>query len=152
MSEQDSASDFETIAVKDILKETSENDAGNYRIRTSYEIEEVPTEGSVDISWLIYAEPTGLVVKAGLNATLLLECMRCLASYASPVVLEIEEHYVFTRFLEETFGKEHELQADEFFETLDENGVLNLKDLVRQVLLLEAEEHPLCGRANCKIG
>jgi len=49
----------------------------------------------------------------------------------------------------ETSGKEKELFNDDFFETVDENGTLDLRDFVRQFLVMEAESHEYCNREDC---
>jgi uncharacterized metal-binding protein YceD (DUF177 family) len=79
---------------------------------------------------------------------MLLECARCLELFPVPVSLELNEHYVFDRFVD-PYEKEKELSAEDFYEVVSEEGDLDLSDLAHQFLILEVEEHSLCGRMEC---
>lgn len=113
-----------------------------------YVFEDIPTQGSIRYDWLIRPKAAGLIVHGRLDGVLALDCARCLMPFTAPVSVLIEERYVFSRFTED-YGREKELQAEDFYETADEEGMLDLKDLARQFLLLETENHPLCGLKDC---
>jgi uncharacterized metal-binding protein YceD (DUF177 family) len=140
--------DGDLLKVSRVLQGPSGLPLEEFRLKSNYLLEEIPTDGPISCAWLIYPRPSGLTVKGRLKAVLALECTRCLAQYKASLSLDIEEEYMFSRF-NEGYGKEKELQADDFYETVDENGSLDLKDLLRQCLLLEVEEYAFCGREDC---
>jgi uncharacterized metal-binding protein YceD (DUF177 family) len=141
--------DADVVKVAHILQGPSGLPLEEFRLKRDYMLDDVPTKEPIACSWLIYPRSTGLTVIGNVKADLSLECIRCLTPYSVPLSLELEEEYMFSRFTEESQGKEKELQADDFYETIDENGVLDLRDLLRQFLLLEAENHAYCGREDC---
>jgi len=118
------------------------------RHKCTYEIEEVPTKEPVSCSWLIYPDSTGISLNCNVKAVLKVDCKRCLEPFEVPIALELSESLMFSRY-NETFGKEKELLNDDFFETVDENGTLDLRDFVRQFLVMEAENHEYCDREGC---
>lgn len=114
-----------------------------------YRFDDVKTDGSVFCDWDIALEAAGFVVHGELKATLEQECVRCLEPVVIPVALQIDERFVFDSFVDRS-EKEKELLSDDFYEVVDEDGELDLKDLAHQWLVLESENHPLCGRAECQ--
>ena len=84
-----------------------------------------------------------------MQGCLVLECARCLEPYPVPVDLRIDERFVYEDSLASR-EKERELQSDDFYETLDEAGELDLKDLAHQFLILESLNHPNCQRPECR--
>ncbi len=114
-----------------------------------YRYEDLKTIGPVVCDWSLALEAAGFVVHGNLQANVELECVRCLAPVVIPVALQIDERFVFDSFVDRS-EKEKELLSDDFYEVVDEEGELDLKDLAHQWLLLESENHPLCGRAECQ--
>lgn len=119
------------------------------RVTGCYEFDDLKTEGAITCNWRLQPELVGLSVHGNINGTMLLECARCLEPYQVPIALEIHERYVFSDSLASS-EKERELQADDFYETVDEEGELDLKDLAHQFLILESIEHPNCERPECR--
>lgn len=119
------------------------------RFRGNYTFEDLKTAGDMSCDWSIQSETAGISIHGKLNGIMELECGRCLEPYQVPVNMEIDERYVFGSFVE-LHEKEKELQSDDFFEVVDEEGELDLKDLVHQFLILESESQPACGRPECR--
>jgi uncharacterized metal-binding protein YceD (DUF177 family) len=119
------------------------------RFPGAYVYDDLKTEGPVRCDWDFSPEIAGFHVHGQLDAILKLECMRCLEPYQVPVSLEIEERYVFEHYVDRS-EKEKELLSEDFYEVVKEDGELDLKDLAHQWLVLESENHPLCGRAECR--
>jgi len=119
------------------------------RFSADYRYDDLKTEGPVHCNWSFSPEIAGFSVFGDINATLTQECARCLEPYHVPVQVEIKERYVFDRFVERA-EKEKELQSEDFYEVINEDGELDLKDLAHQWLVLESENHSLCGQAECR--
>lgn len=113
-----------------------------------YTYEDLKTSGPVSCDWQLKPETAGLSVHGTVRGTMLLECARCLEPFPVPVSLELDERYVFDRFVD-PYEKEKELSAEDFYEVVSEEGELDLSDLAHQFLILEAEDHSLCERMEC---
>jgi uncharacterized metal-binding protein YceD (DUF177 family) len=118
------------------------------RLEGSYEFEDLKTDGPVFCDWRFQPELVGLTVHGRIQGVMKLECDRCLEPYTVPVSLEVHERYVFKSSLTRQ-EKERELQSDDFYEVVDEEGELDLKDLAFQFLTLESLGHPHCERPEC---
>lgn len=136
----------DTVKVIDVVR----NPKGVTRFEGHYTFEDLKTEGNVSCQWQLQPETAGLSVHGKLQALLKLECGRCLETFQLPLSLNIEERYVFNSFFDPA-EKEKELHAEDFFEVVEEEGQLDLKDLVHQFLLLECENSYLCGQPECRL-
>ena len=119
------------------------------RFTGQYFFDDLKTEGPAVCDWDIQLEATGFVVYGKLVANVVQECARCLEPFTTPVSVNIEEHYVFQHFVDYQ-EREKELLSEDFYEVVSEDGELDLKDLAHQWLVLESENHPACGRAECR--
>ncbi len=108
-----------------------------------------PLGGQLDCIWLIDRETAGFAVKGSVKGTMQLECARCLESYALPLSLPVDEHYVLASYVQDE--REKELQPEDYYETIGEHDSLDLRDLAHQLLVLEAEDHPTCTRPTCTL-
>ena len=140
----------DVLKIADLLRKLSlSHNAADTRFQGEYLFEDLPSDGPLHVDWTIQPEAAGLSVHGKLTGVLSLECARCLTPYKVLLDMPIDERYVFSSFTED-FGKEKELLAEDFYETADEEGLLDLKDIARQFLLMEVENHPLCGTADCR--
>jgi uncharacterized metal-binding protein YceD (DUF177 family) len=119
------------------------------QLEAHYSFADIKTDGPVLCHWRFHKEHVGLTVYGELQGCLLLECARCLEPYQVPVDLQVNERFVFEDSLTSK-DKERELQSDDFYEVLDEEGELDLKDLAQQFLILESLNHPNCQRPGCR--
>lgn len=78
----------------------------------------------------------GILVEGTINATRDMECVRCLSVHVLQSAVNISELY--------TYPPETEVEW-----TIDEDGVLNLAPLLRELLLVEEPIRALCDR-ECK--
>ncbi|HEY9746845.1 MAG TPA: YceD family protein [Oculatellaceae cyanobacterium] len=120
------------------------------RLEDQYVYEDLKTDGPVICEWEIRQETAGLRVHGHVSGTVMLECARCLEEFPVPVAVALDERYVLERYVDTT-ERERELQAEDFFETIREDGELDLQDLAHQFLILETAEHSVCGRAECSL-
>lgn len=118
-------------------------------LQGQYHFADIKTDGSVQCHWRFHKEHVGLTVSGEIKGSLILECARCLEPYQVPFDLQVDERFVFEESLTSK-DKERELQSDDFYEVLDEEGELDLKDLAQQFLILESLNHPNCERPECR--
>ncbi len=120
------------------------------RFKGQYTFDDLQTADDVECDWQVQPETAGLSVRGDLRGTLQLECARCLAVFPVPVAMTINERYVFNHYVD-PYGREKELQVEDFFEVVDEEGELDLKDLAHQFLILESANQSTCGRPECHV-
>ncbi len=89
-----------------------------------------------DITGIVRVTRTaqGLLVQVNLQATLQIECARCLTEFPQPLTVDYIELYTFSRLAE---------PGTEFI--LPESGKINLGPLLREYMLLEVPINPLCS-------
>ena len=81
----------------------------------------------------------GILVTGSVAAPMALECARCLESFSAPLEVQVCELYAGP-------GHEDPLEEDAYEV---EDGVIDLKPMLRDALTLELPLHPLC-RPDCQ--
>ena len=88
-------------------------------------------------SWRFKTNSVGLWVQGTLSTSMAVPHR---STEAIPIDLKISEKFVFDHVVDDaSLGGERQLADGDFFETVDENGYLDLIDLVRQYLVMEEE-------------
>ncbi len=82
-------------------------------------------------------------VSGEIKADLLLQCDRCLESYAHQVDVEINENFVSENVVPAN-QKDYELGKNEFVEELNGTGEVNIKNLIYQSIILNLPNKKLC--------
>jgi len=103
--------------------------------------EQVAVASDLMLAWLsgeaeLTRTPPGILVEGAIDTTRGMECVRCLAEYTLKAEIDISELYTYPP----------EPEADW---TVDEDCVLNLAPLLRELLLVEEPIQALCS-AECK--
>ena len=137
---------MDTVKVRDIVQ--GRESACRFEGRYTYD--DIRTEHEVTCDWELNQATAGIRVLGYLQADLLMECGRCLAEYQVPIRMSIDENYVFSQYVDPYEGRERELQAEDYYETVEEDGNLDLKDLVHQLLIMESTVRPTCGQPSCE--
>lgn len=118
--------------------------------RTSvYQYDEVPSEEPFRCSWHIERRAGGIAIEGHLVGDLLLTCDACQQTFLQPIALGIDELYVLSGYDNQAAGREKELQSDDFYEVIDSNGHIDLKDLGYQYLVMESSHYPECQNPPC---
>jgi len=86
-----------------------------------------------------------ILVTASLETVVELLCCRCLEPIAVPVELEIEEEF-YPSVDVHTGAQLPVTQAEEEATVIDEQHVLDLREVVRQAIFLTLPMHPLCAQ------
>lgn len=120
------------------------------KLHGSYTFDDLKTVEPVSCDWEVRQEVAGLSVRGHLSGVVTLECARCLEPFDIPVEVDLDERYVLDRYVETT-ERERELQAEDFYEVVEEEGELDLKDLAHQFLVMETAELTTCGRPDCHV-
>jgi len=88
----------------------------------------------------------GILVQGRVQTEVELVCSRCLASFALPLEVTLEEE--FRPSVDIATGKKIPRGAEDAALVIDEQHILDLWELIRQQLLLALPMHPLC-RPDC---
>jgi uncharacterized protein len=89
----------------------------------------------------------GIYVESQLKTSVRLSCSRCLEEYISPVSLSIREEYLPT--VDVDTGLPIPPSEEGEYLQIDENHILDMTDVVRQVILTTLPMQPLC-KIECK--
>lgn len=104
-----------------------------------------PVVGDLTVS----ASSTGMRLTGKVQTLLKLNCDRCLHPYFQNIVVDIDERFVASGLAdqwEKSTQKERELtRAEDFVETLPDDNVLDISDLVYQAVTLATPNSCSCG-------
>lgn len=111
-----------------------------------YPFEDIPAteEAGFLCDWHFSRKTVGIGVKGRLEGTFDLTCDTCEQAFFEPVSVLIDEMYVLETFVDDNHGREKELLADDFYESVADDGQIDLKNLVHQYLTMEIVHHRLC--------
>ena len=87
----------------------------------------------------------GILTSCDLGTVIDLECNRCLSAFHHPLRVRFEEEFVPT--VDVTTGVRLEPSGDESQFTIDQHHVIDIRDAVRQYLLMALPLKPLCSEA-----
>lgn len=98
----------------------------------------------------LVASSTGIRINGQVHTLLKLTCDRCLKAYFLNISVPIEEFFRENQGAQhyreqEKIPRERELTADDFVEELEEDGNLDISDLVYQAVTLATPVSCLCG-------
>ena len=109
-------------------------------------LDDLPLAGPIEGEVQLLRTDAGILVRGDVSTEIRLECSRCLAPTLRFVVARLEEE--FSTAQEAAKRRQEDDEPDDPVLLIDEHNTLDLSDLVRQQLLLELPDHPLC-RADC---
>lgn len=147
LRERESALSADSPKVRDILASRDEV----VRLHGQYAFDDPKTDGEIACNWRISRHSTGLNVRGRMEGMMEIVCSRCLENYPLPVSLEINEHFVFDRFVTAAAEREQELREEDLFENLSEEGELDLRHLAYQFLVMTFGDPSPCEREECQI-
>lgn len=90
----------------------------------------------------------GMKISGTVKTLLKLSCHRCLKPYFQAMSVDIDERFVNLVEYADYAGaetKDRELQKDDFFEYLPEDGLLDISDVVYQAVTLATPTFCFCG-------
>ncbi len=139
---------LEQIKVKDLLRANQKE----LTVNEQYEYDDLPTTGPVDVKAYIELNSTGLVVKGRFAANVEEPCDRCYEPFERTLHGRFEDRFVYQSLIEEhPAGAEVELHDEDFYDTLGADGLLDLKDLIYQHIILAMSSNRVCEKENCTI-
>ncbi len=94
----------------------------------------------------LYGSSTGIRLNGTVQTLLKLTCHRCLRHYFLSLNVALDESFVESGLHDgEEMPRERELLSGDFVETLSEDGVLDITDVVYQAVTLATPVSCLCG-------
>ncbi len=88
---------------------------------------------------------SGILAAGKLHTVVSIECRRCMAAFTSPVDFELAEEFVPT--VDVLTGVSLPTENVERALLIDERHMLDLAEVVRQYIILQREQYPLCDEA-----
>jgi uncharacterized protein len=88
---------------------------------------------------------SGVLASGTLHTVVRIQCRRCMREFTSPVDLDVEEEFVPT--IDVLTGARVPTGETEEALLIDERHMLDLSEVVRQSIILQREQYPLCDEA-----
>jgi len=87
----------------------------------------------------------GILATGRVHTVVTIECRRCMREFASPIDLDIEEEFLPT--IDVLTGSSLPTENAEEALLIDERHMLDLSEVIRQHIILQREQYPLCDEA-----
>ncbi len=87
----------------------------------------------------------GILATGQLHTVVTIDCRRCMESFTSPVDFQVEEEFLPSVDVLTGIGLAHADTEEALL--IDERHVLDLTEVVRQYIILQREQYPLCDEA-----
>ncbi|NIS79933.1 MAG: hypothetical protein GTO14_06950 [Anaerolineales bacterium] len=114
-----------------------------YSRNFDFDVDNVQVDSDLDVSALqgsinITRTSQGLYARGRMQAMRGLDCVRCLATYSQPLSVDVDDLFIYPPS-----------DAEDPQLAIPETGILDLKPVLREYLLLDVPIQPLC-RPDCK--
>lgn len=138
---------LEKISLKDLVR------AGQRELdlHEAYEYDNLPTKGPVDTEAHIQLSSTGLTIRGKYHATIEEPCDRCAEPFQREIDERFKEDFVYSSLVEEASGGDLELHSEDYYESIDPAGALDVKDLIYQLIVLAISHDRICQKETCFI-
>jgi len=140
------------IEVGDLLKKTGKETSIKGEVDVSFPVEEINVRGPVRYALKLMNVGDAILVTGTLKGNVLLTCVRCLKEFETPLTVEVEEQYGPKERFPERTEEEVELKEKDFTFNIDEEGVIDLTEAIRQNLITALPIKPLCDKKCRGIG
>lgn len=138
---------LEKIKIKDLIRSGERELA----IQEFYSYEDLPLKDPVQVVTRIRLNSVGLTVSGSFRALLEEPCDRCYEPFERIVSDSFEERFVYEPLTDKTPPGEMELRSENFYEPVDPEGELDLKDLVHQLVVIAISHDRVCRRDSCSL-
>ncbi len=134
-----------TIPVSEILR---------YRdtaldLSEAYQYDDIDSVEGIRSDLHIQLNASGFRVYGNIRGSVTVPCDRCLEPVCEPIAIRLDEQYVFS-WIMPAQARDQEVQIEDFYEEIDEDGELDVRDLVHQMVLVETAVQHVCGRESCQ--
>lgn len=157
LKENDVSSTTEPFEIIDLLKLAAIGQ-DQLAIETTFTYDNLPLTCPVQVKAKLYRTNTGARVKGHYHTVAEEPCDRCSEPFTRELDESFEESVMFHAMaypkglenLNIKANKEIELQPDDFYDVLDANECLNLKELIYQLIILMTSTDRFCNRPECQ--
>lgn len=137
---------IETVYLKDLLR-TGQTDVV---LSEAYAYDDLPVVGVASTDLRLSVNNTGMTAKGRYEATVEEPCDRCFEPYQRILSGRIDERFVYES-LTDPSGGERELQPEDFYDVIGDDGVVDIKDLIRQYIVLGLSTDRVCNSDGCNL-
>ncbi len=88
---------------------------------------------------------SGVLATGKLHTVVAIDCRRCMRTFTSPVDIDLQEEFIPT--VDVLTGRSVPTGSIEEALQIDERHMLDLTEVVRQHIILQREQYPLCDEA-----
>ena len=135
------------IDVGDLLKKIGNETRVKSRDPVSFPQDGLLIKDPVEVNVRLVNIGGSVLVDGTFKATVILNCVRCLKDYESPVTVAIEEEYGRAPKVSALKDDEIELFDKDFVFPIEDDNAIDLDEAIRQNLLVALPIKPLCKKA-----
>jgi uncharacterized protein len=134
------------IKVNELLREVGGQMEVVFEGRPHFEEKPPELVGNLLVDLVITNTEQTLLVTGKISGRMFLKCGRCQKTYIQPFKLNIEEQFARREKIREIKGAgEFELKEPDFIFQINSNETIDLKELIRQNILMNLPIKPLCS-------
>jgi uncharacterized metal-binding protein YceD (DUF177 family) len=138
----------EKIAIKELVRQGK----NSLVLDEVYQYDDLPAKGPVQVHAELNLNATGLNVRGAFRAQIEEPCDRCYEPYERTLNVPFEERFVYENLTDNyPSGGEFELHNEDFYEIVDAEGELDIKDLIYQLIVIAMTTDRVCQKGTCTI-
>jgi uncharacterized metal-binding protein YceD (DUF177 family) len=137
----------EKIYLKDMIR-TGQTEVS---LQESYQYEDLPTVAPVTVEAHVLLNSTGGTVRGKFEAELEEPCDRCYEPYRRGIHESFDDRFVYESFIDAYPTGDMELRSEDYYDTVGEDGILDVKDLVYQHIVIAMSADRVCEQETCVI-
>jgi uncharacterized metal-binding protein YceD (DUF177 family) len=131
------------------VQEVVNSPHGTVSFSAEYTYEDLPLLSPVNVTVHAKLGAMGIHLKGTIQADLEEPCDRCLELYHRFCKQSFEELFVFDTLLEAPKRGEFELHSDDFYDTVDPEAEIDVRDLISQHLIIFLSHDRICNTQAC---
>lgn len=137
----------ETLQLKELIR-LGQTDV---QVQGRYDYDDLPVTQPVEVSARVTLSETGATVRGQFTAVVEEPCDRCTDPFSRTLEETFSERFVYDSLTAQPSPGEFELHDEDFYDTIGPDGILDLKDLVYQHVLIALGINRFCGRETCQL-
>lgn len=138
---------IEQVRLKDLIRDQQKE----LTLDERYEYDDLPVEEPVSVQCHIKLKSTGVDVVGRYQAHVKEPCDRCFEPFEREIRRSFEDRFVYESLTDTQGTGEVELHEEDFYDTIGYDGVLDVKDLVRQHIIIALSSDRVCENETCII-
>jgi uncharacterized metal-binding protein YceD (DUF177 family) len=137
---------YEQLSLKDLER----NGCRDLTFQDAFTYDDLPITQPVEVQGRVQLTDTGAVINGKFKASIEEPCDRCSEPFQREFKQSFEDRFVYQSLVDWS-SRECELHAEDFYDMLGPDTILDIHDLVYQHIVLAMSTDRMCNRDTCVI-